>query len=223
MWLLAPESWLNLVPMKAADFTPGLMLKILHFSNSVYSRPLIHPLSWSWISCTRFMDWTFLQVLDQCRRYRKNPVSICHLWQEFELLSYSFSLNFLTTLFFPKQNLFMHWWIVSVAFEQRTWRCCFFMTPSWSLFSPNHRIFFNILTVLVTFFLFCNEVSKYSSQERWQEIRSEYKCETNARDNWRVRIWFMWDNCMCWVWCEKVNAICCYKNGVRSSEAFIMQ
>jgi hypothetical protein len=22
----------------------------------------------------------------------------------------------------------------------------------------------------------------------------------------------MWDNCMCWVWCEKVNGICCYEN-----------
>jgi hypothetical protein len=21
----------------------------------------------------------------------------------------------------------------------------------------------------------------------------------------------MWDSCMCWVWCGKVNGICCYK------------
>jgi len=45
MWLLAPESLLNSVVVKAADYTPGLMLKILHFSHSVYSRPLIHPFS----------------------------------------------------------------------------------------------------------------------------------------------------------------------------------
>jgi len=50
---------------------------------------------------------------------------------------------------------------------------------------------FNILIVLVIFFSFCNEVSKYSSQERWQEIWSEYKCEANARDNWKARFFYV--------------------------------
>lgn len=187
--------------MKAAHFAPGLMLKILHFSHSVCSRPLIHSLSWSWISCTRFLGWSFLQVLVQCSRDPKSPVSTCHLWQEFEL-SYSFSLNFLTTLFFQNKICLCNGELYLLLLSREHGGVVLYDTIFVFVVTESQNIF-NIFIVLVTFFLFCNEASKYSSQDRWQEIWNEYKCEANAGDNWKVRIRFMWDNCMCWVWCKK--------------------
>ena len=140
MWLLAPESLLNLGVVKAADYTPGLMLKILHFFHSVYSRPLIHLLSWSWISCTRFLGWTFLQVLDQCSRVPKITVTTCPCGKNSNFFRIHFFKIFWQHCFskikfvYAMMNCFCCFWAENVE-------VLFFMTPSWSLFSQNHRIF----------------------------------------------------------------------------------
>jgi hypothetical protein len=168
MCLLAPESLLNSVVVKAVDYTPGLMLKILHFPHSVYSRPLIHPFSWSWISYTRFLGWTFLQVLHQWTRYPKSPVSTCHLWQEFELLSYSFSLNFITTFL---QNKICLWndELYLLLLNRECGGAVFYDTILVFVFTESQNIF--SILILITFYFFAMKlVSKVTRNLKWIQV-----------------------------------------------------
>lgn len=100
-----------------------------------------------------------------CSRDPKSPVSTCHLWQEFELLSYSFSLNFLTTLFFQNKICLCNGELYLLLLSREHGGVVFYDTIFVFVVTESQNIF-NIFIVLVTFFLFCNEASKYSSQDR---------------------------------------------------------